>query len=128
MKYRWKLNDLIQNNWVKSIMSIVSGDINDKNINIKEYFRTPRICDHDDSTFSSLENIPPNNYYSLDDFERVIDEYEKSKKDNNLWKYGVECFYNEDNNTAIPNYIEIVFSNLTNGENIFVARVDNNYL
>ena len=128
VEYGWKPNDLIKNNRVTSIMSIVSGSTNDKNINIKEYFRTPRTCDHDDSMFSSSENIPPNNYYSLDDFERVIDEYVKSKKDNDLWKYGVECFYNEDNNTAIPNYIEIVFSNLTNGKNIFVARVDNNYL
>lgn len=128
VEYGWKPNDLIKNNRVTSIMSIVSGSTNDKNINIKEYFRTPRTCDHDDSMFSSSENIPPNNYYSLDDFERVIDEYVKSKKDNDLWKYGVECFYNEDNNTTIPNYIEIVFSNLTNGENIFVARVDNNSL
>ena len=128
VEYGWKPNDLIKNNRVTSIMSIVSGSTNDKNINIKEYFRTPRTCDHDDSMFSSSENIPPNNYYSLDDFERVIDEYVKLKKDNYVWKYGVECFYNEDNNTAIPNYIEIVFSNLTNGENIFVARVDNNYL
>ena len=128
VEYGWKPNDLIKNNRVTSIMSIVGGNINDKNINIKEYFRIPRTCDHDDSTFSSSENIPQNNYYSLDDFERVIDEYVKLKKDNYVWKYGVECFYNEDNNTAIPNYIEIVFSNLTNGENIFVARVDNNYL
>jgi len=48
VEYGWKPNDIIKNNRVTSIMSIVSGSTNDKNINIKEYFRTPRTCDHDD--------------------------------------------------------------------------------
>ena len=124
-EYGWKPSDRIVANRVKWIINVINSNPRDRKNNVKEWFRIPRTSALADDEIYTGEELPPNNMFSLDDFERVIDEYVRMKRVNIVWKYGVECFYNDDNSSTIPDYIEIVFSNLTSGENIFVARVDN---
>lgn len=68
--------------------------------------------------FDSTTNL------SLDDFERVATKvlnYTKHK--GNLYKYGVECHYEDTG--MIPSYVEVVMVNVTSARIVFIARLRN---
>ena len=59
--------------------------------------------------------------YSLDDFERVADDwiYQDPELYDDVYQYGVECFY--DDGRTIPTRVQVVFRNLTRNRLIFSA-------
>lgn len=68
--------------------------------------------------FDSTTNL------SLDDFERVATKvlnYTKHK--GNLFKYGVECHYEDAG--MIPSYVEVVMVDVTSSRIVFIARLRN---